>query len=120
MILVAQSFSVFIYTKVMFYGIFVKDTSKLWTRFRASKTSLSTCPTHPFPLPLPHSHTLFLFVFIIDRYKAVTLLQFFFVCTSVLSYVVFVMSLFVITCPSFGASEGLWNVIVAFPWYLYL
>ena len=40
--------------------------------------------------------------------------------TSVVSYVVFVVSLLLLVSASFGASRGIYFVIVAFPGYLYL
>ena len=49
----------------------------------------------------------------------VPLLQFFFVCASVVSYVVIGLCLFVCHLSFLGASEGLCFVIVAFPGYMY-
>ena len=56
--------------------------------------------------------------FTTDRSKAVLLLQFFFVCASVVSYVAFVMTLFVPHLSFFVASAELCFVIVAFPEYI--
>ena len=53
-----------------------------------------------------------------DRSKAVPLLQFIFICTSVVLYVAFVLSLFLIF-RSFAASGWLCFVIVVFPRYLH-
>ena len=58
-------------------------------RFCASKTSLS----HTHMLPHPNIHTPSSFP--ADNSKAAHLLQFFFLCASVISYVAFVLSLFV-------------------------
>ena len=74
----------------------------------ASKIGLSP---NPAPRPSqPHN-------FPTDRFTAVPLLQFFFVCASVVLYVAFVLSLFVtrLVSPSFGALLRLCFVIVAFP-----
>ena len=47
-------------------------------------------------------------------------MQFFFVCASVVAYVMFVLSLFAPHLSFFGASGRLCFVIVAFPGYLHL
>ena len=61
----------------------ISSSSELRVRFLANKTGLS----HPYPLT--HSS------FPTDHSKAVLLLQFYFVCASVISYRAFVLSLFV-------------------------
>ena len=53
-----------------------------------------------------------------ERFDAVPLLQLFFVCVSVISYVAFVWSLVAPRHSFFGASEGFCFMIVAFPGYL--
>ena len=55
-----------------------------------------------------------------DRFKVVPLLQLLFICSSVISYVAFVMSLVVLQSGSFVSSGGMCFVIVAFPGYLHL
>ena len=56
-----------------------------------------------------------------DRSNAVPLLQVFFVCASVISYVGIVVSLFVpLISPSLCALGGLCFVIVAYPEYLHI
>ena len=57
------------------------------------------------------------------RTHAILLLQFFFVCASMDSYMSFVLSLYdyvFLVSPSFGASEGLCRVSVVFSGYLHL
>ena len=61
-----------------------------------------------------------MFYFLTDRYKTVYLLQFVFASSSVVSYVAFVLSLFVPHLFFFGASGKLCFVIVVFPGYDHL
>ena len=63
----------------------------------------------PLSLPLPF------FLLTVLRSKAVPLLQFFFVCASVVSYVTFVLSWFVLHLFFFDAFGRLCFVTVAFP-----
>ena len=54
-----------------------------------------------------------------DHFKAVLLLQSFIVCASVVSYLAFVLSLFIPHLSFFWCFEGLCILIVAFPGYLH-
>ena len=77
----------------------------LKARFLATENTLSPPPPHPPPL-FTHYPTHPASSFLTDSPKAVPLLQFFFVCSSVISYLAFVVSLLFFIYPSFVVSSG--------------